>query len=168
MRVFYGAAIQGRGDRAERADINRFMIDSIKACGHEVVTEHTAAETYEDAVKMLEIAFGRLPGEREERTQANRMNIIDALSGNVDAAIFDVTVPSLGTGIEIAHAYIRPKLGLKEIPMLLLYNKTYGAELSGMVRGMSKAELPNVVMMEYETPEEAQDIIRVFFEEIKG
>ena len=168
MKVFYGAAIQGRGDRKERADINRMLIETIKNSGNDVVTEHTAAETYEDAVEMLEMAFGKLPKDPQERTNANRTNIIDALSGDVDAAIFDVTVPSLGTGIEIAHAYIRPKLGLKEIPILLLYNKSYGAELSGMVRGMSKAELPNVVMMEFSTPEEAQGIIKAFFEEIKG
>ena len=36
----------------------------------------------------------------------------------IDAAVFEVSTPSLGTGIEIAHTYLRPRLGLPAIPML--------------------------------------------------
>lgn len=166
MKIFYGAAIQGRGNREKRADVNKSIIGMIKAAGHDVVTEHTSAGSYEEAVEMLEKAFGKLPEDKDGRTAPIRTNIIDALSGEVDAAIFDVTVPSLGTGIEIAHAYIRPKLGLKEIPILLIYDSSYGQNLSGMVKGMSKSELPNVVLMDYAKLEEAQEIINAFFEEI--
>jgi hypothetical protein len=168
MKVFYGAAIQGRGDRRERTNLNRELIDAIKACGHEVVTEHTAAETYDEAMAMLSEAFGKLPRGRDERTVFNRVKITEALAGDIGAAVFDVTVPSLGTGIEMAHAYLRLKLGLKPVPVLLLYDPSYGRELSGMIRGISKDELPNVMLRNYGTAEEAKAVIKSFFDELKA
>ena len=168
MRVFYGAAIQGRGDRRERADFNRFLIEEIKSCGHEVITEHTSAETYEEALRMLENAFGKLPEEKEKRTAFNRVKIIESLAGSVDAAIFDVTVPSLGTGIELVHAYIRPNLGLSDIPILLLFDPSYGRELSGMIRGMTKEELPSINQKNYSSTEEAQKHVKDFLEGIRA
>ena len=163
MKVFYGAAIQGARDRRERADINRALMEAIKAAGHVVVTEHTSARTYDEAMRMLEKAFGRLPEKKEERTVFNRVKIIEALeSADLGAAVFDVTVPSLGTGIEIDHACSRKKMGLAEIPILFLYDPSYGRELSGMIRGMGEMELPNVTMRDYGSVKEAAAAIRDF------
>ncbi len=163
MKVFYGAAIQGARDRRERAEINRALIDAIKSAGHDVVTEHTAAKTYDEAMLMLQDAFGRLPEDKEERTIFNRTKIIEALeSRELGAAVFDVTVPSLGTGIEIEHACARKKMGLPEIPVLLLYDPSYGRELSGMIRGMAKAELPKVATRSYDSVDKAASEIASF------
>jgi hypothetical protein len=36
-----------------------------------------------------------------------------------------VSTSSLGTGIELAHAYLRPGLGLPAIPVIALYQEDY-------------------------------------------
>jgi hypothetical protein len=54
-----------------------------------------------------------------------RNKMIEAIEGEIKAAIFEVSTPSLGTGIEIAHAYLRLRLGLSRIPLLALYEKDY-------------------------------------------
>ena len=83
-------------------------------------------------------------------------DIAHGQSGDIDAAVFEVSVPSLGTGIEMAHAYLRPRLGLPEIPILALYEKDFWPNnLSSMVRGLSSGLYPNFVVKEYEDLEEA-------------
>ncbi len=167
MKIFYGAAIQGRGDRRTRAGFNRKLIDAIKAGGHAVVTEHTSASTYEEAVVMLEDAFGRLPTKGPERTAFARDRIVEGIASDIDAAIFDVTIPSIGTGIEIAHAYLRPKMGQNEIPILLLFNPSEGFEMSGMIRGLSKAAMPNVEVVMYDSTDDAKRRIEEFLKGIR-
>lgn len=79
------------------------------------------------------------------------------VEGNIDAAVFEVSTPSLGTGIEIAHAYLRPRLGLPSIPILALYEKGYWIHnLSSMVRGLDQDQFPTLSIKEYEDLAEAQ------------
>ena len=125
MKVFYGSAIQGAKSREERANVNRFMIESIKENGFDVVTEHTTGTSYEEAIKHLEKAIGPLPEDDYERRVYVRNKMIEGVEGEIEAAVFEVSVPSLGTGVEVSHAYLRPRLGLKEIPVLALYLSVY-------------------------------------------
>ena len=41
MKIFFGAAIQGAQNREERATVHRLIIDAIKSCDCEVVSEPT-------------------------------------------------------------------------------------------------------------------------------
>ncbi len=47
MKIFFGAAIQGAHNREERARVHRLIIDAIKNCGCEVVSEHTTGRDYD-------------------------------------------------------------------------------------------------------------------------
>src|SRR5690348_2691012 len=115
MRIYFGAAIQGQKDRTERVEINRKFVQFLKDLGHHVVSEHTTGMHKDEVAQILEREFGTLPPVGPERTQFIRRKMIEAVEGDIDAAIFEVSVPSLGTGIELAHAYLRPRLGLKPI-----------------------------------------------------
>jgi hypothetical protein len=65
----------------------------------------------------------------------------------IHAAIFDVSTPSLGTGIEIAHAYLRPRLCLPAIPVIALYQKDcWPNNLSTMIRGIPSDEVSNFML----------------------
>lgn len=166
MEIFYGAAIQGKEDGNERIHINRTLIETIKNMGHSVPFEHTTKESKEERARLLEKAIGPLPPLGIERTIYARRKVIEVLEGDIDAAIFEVSIPSLGTGIEITHAYLRPKMGLKEIPILLLYQKDYwSADLSSMIRGISKEEVPNLHLREYKDIEDAKSIILQFLKD---
>ena len=124
-KIFYGAAIQGAKDRSERSDIHGLFIDSIKLYAYDVITEHVKGRTKEECSMLLEESIGPLPKPGLERSHYIRNYMIKSIEGRISAAIFEVSVPSLGTGIEIAHAYMRSSKGLKAIPILLLYNLVF-------------------------------------------
>jgi len=164
MKVFYGAAIQGAENREIRANIHKTIIDTIKKQGLEVFTEHTTGKTYQEAIEKLEQSIGKMPKDGLKRRNFVRNKMIEAIESNIVAAVFEVSTPSLGTGIEIAHAYLRPRMGIKEIPILVLYEKDYWPnKLSTMIRGISNEELPNFNLIEYTNFYDVENIIQNFF-----
>ena len=96
-----------------------------------------------------------------------RNKMIEGIESDIKAAVFEVSTPSLGTGVEIAHAYLRPRMGLKEIPILALYEKDYWPnKLSTMIRGISSREFQNFNLVEYASIDEVEKIIHKFFNKI--
>ena len=160
MKIFFGAAIQGTQNREERAAVHRLIIDAIKSCGCGVISEHTTGRDYDATAKLLEKSLGTLPPKGVERTVLIRDRMIEFIEGDIDAAVFEVSTPSLGTGIEIAHAYLRPRLGLAAIPVIALYQKDYWPNnLSTMIRGITRVQLPNFVLKEYDDLADAREFI---------
>ena len=160
MKIFFGAAIQGAHNREERAVVHRLIIDAIKSCGCEVVSEHTTGKNYDATAQLLEKSLGSLPPKGPERTVLIRNKMIEFIEGDIDAAIFEVSTPSLGTGIEIAHAYLRPRLGLPGIPVLAFYQKDYWPNnLSTMIGGITADEVPGFVLKKYDNPHDAREFI---------
>jgi hypothetical protein len=167
MKVFYGAAIQGAENREKRANIHKFIIDTIKKQGFEVYTEHTTGKTYKEAIEKLEQSIGKMPEDDLQRRIFVRNKMIEGIESNIKAAVFEVSTPSLGTGVEIAHAYLRPRMGLKEIPVLALYEEDYWPnKLSTMIRGISREELHNFNLVEYSGIYDVEKIIQKFFSKI--
>jgi hypothetical protein len=167
-RVFYGAAIQGAKDRKERSPIHQFFIETIKKRQYDVCTEHTTGKTYEEANRKLEQAIGPIPKDESERKRVVRDKMIEAIESDIHAAIFEVSTPSLGTGIEIAHAYLRPRLALPVIPVLALYQKDYWPNnLSTMIRGISADKVPQFLLREYTDLNHAKNIIDEFLKTLE-
>jgi len=167
MKIFYGAAIQGAEHREKRANIHKTIIDSIKKQGFDVYTEHTTCKTYKEAIEKLEQSIGKMPKDDIKRRIFVRNKMIEGIESDIKAAIFEVSSPSLGTGVEIAHAYLRPRMGLKEIPILALYEKDYWPnKLSTMIRGISIKEFPNFNLVEYASIDDVENIIHNFFSKI--
>lgn len=165
MKIFFGSAIQGAPDRGMRFDINSRIIGLVKARYHRVFSEHTTGRTPEEVAAQLTAALGPLPPKGLERTRFVRCKMIEAIEGDLDAAIFEASLPSTGTGDEIAHAYLRPRLGKVEIPILLLYQTDYWPNgLSSMIRGLPFDEMPNVMLVDYDQPEQLDDIVNRFIE----
>jgi hypothetical protein len=163
VKVFYGAAIQGNRDRTARRSIHQDIIDYIKRLGFTVATEHAAGSSYGETVKRLEESIGKLPPKGIERTRFVRRKMIEFVEGDVSACIFEVSVPSLGTGIEIAHAYLRSRLGLPEVPILALYEKDFWPQgVSSMILGIPKDEHSAFSLEEYSTLSEAHAKIEKF------
>lgn len=167
MRVFYGAAIQGAKDRAERAHVHKRLIKIIKEEGHEVVSEHLKGRNKEETAKLLEESLGPLPPSGIERKIRIRKKLLEYLEGNIDAAVFECSIPSLGTGIELSHAYLRPRKGLDEIPILGLYEEFYWPSgLSSMGIGITPEELPNFNLIFYKNLKNAEYYVRQFVKKI--
>ena len=161
MKVFFGAAIQGASNREERAAVHRLIINGLKENGCEVISEHTTGKDYDDTIGLLEEKLGSLPPKGMERTVLIRDKMIEFIEGDIDAAFFEVSTPSLGTGIEIAHAYLRPRMGLPKIPVVALYQKDYWPHnLSSMIRGISGDRVHGFKNVEYDDPHEAPRFIK--------
>jgi hypothetical protein len=168
MKVFYGAAIQGLRDSSERIEVNQLLINCIKENGFNVSTEHTSGKTYEEVIKKMEESIGKMPEGDTNRRVFVRDKMIEAIEGDVCACVFEVSVPSLGTGVEIAHAYLRPRMGLPVVPVLALYEKGYWPnELSSMIRGISSDVAPHFVLKEYVDSNEARAILLDFLDSLK-
>ncbi len=150
MKVFYGGAIQGAENREKRANIHRTIIDTIRENGFNVYTEHTTGKNYKEAIQKLEKSIGKLPTDEKKRRIYVRDKMIEGVEGDIKAAVFEVSTPSLGTGIEIAHAYLRPRMNLKKIPILTLYEKNYWPnKLSTMIQGISDKKVKDFYIEEY-------------------
>ncbi|MBN2468566.1 MAG: hypothetical protein JXD19_10495 [Deltaproteobacteria bacterium] len=169
MRVFYGAAIQGNRNRSRRHHLHRILIDTIKTVGCEVVSEHTIGSDFDETASLLSKSLGPLPPVGMGRTVFVRNRMIEFIESDISAAIFEVSVPSLGTGIEIAHAYLRPRLGLPELPILALCEKEFWPNnLSSMVRGLTQDAYPRFSVGEFASVEEACALVKDFLCEAKG
>ncbi len=159
-KIFYGAAIQGAKDRKERAHVHNIAMDAIKHSGFQIISEHTKGQDFDDTARLLDDSIGPLPPVGKERTIFVRQKMIEAVESEIQAAIFEVSNPSLGTGIEIAHAYLRPRMGLRTIPVIVLYQKDYWPnKLSSMINGITNNEIPHFHIVEYEIPDDLKTII---------
>lgn len=169
MKVFYGGAIQGNQDRTVRAHVYRYFIDLIKKEGFEVSSEHTSGKSIDETAFYLEQAMGSLPPPGIQRTRFVRDHSIRFVEGDIAAAIFEVSTPSLGTGIEFAHAYLRPRLGLPTIPILALYQDGYwSGKLSTMIRGLTPEEFPHVQVVDYKDLESARPFVEEFLRKLNS
>ena len=163
MKVFYGGAIQGNWDRSVRRHVHQSLIEEIKGVGCSIVSEHAKGSDFDDTAGLLVGTFADLPPKGPERTIFVRNKMIELIESDISAAIFEVSVPSLGTGVEIAHAYLRPRLGLSEIPLLALYEKGFWpSKLSSMISGLSREQYPNFQLMEYASLDEATALLKEF------
>ena len=168
-KVFYGAAIQGNEDRALRQHVHLRFIETIKASGFTIVSEHATGGDFDETAALLKDSLGTLPPVGAVRTTFIRNKMIELVESDIDAAVFEVSVPSLGTGIELAHAYLRPRFGLTEIPILGLYEKDFWPnQLSSMVRGLCQERYPNFHLATYDSPEEACRKIAGFLKAAAG
>lgn len=168
MKIFYGAAIQGAEDREKRSKINQTFINTIKKQGFEVYTEHTTGKSYEEAIEKLEKSIGKLPKKGLDRRIYVRNKMIEGIESDIAAAVFEVSTPSLGTGVEIAHAYLRPRIGLPKVHILALYEKDYWPNnLSTMIRGISKKEVPHFDLREYDSLDNGKNSIIEFLEDLE-
>jgi hypothetical protein len=163
MKIFFGTAIQGKQNRSDRSEVNNVIFDCIKENGGEITYDHSLGISREDTGKRLEKVLGTLPSSDLERRVLVRNKMIEMIEGDIDAIIFEVSVPSLGTGVEIAHAYLRPRMGLKAIPILILYQKDYWPHnLSTMIKGLTVDTAPTANVKEYTTLEEIDAFIKDF------
>lgn len=155
--IFYGTAIQGAVNRGERAGLNTELIQFIRTSGFRVITSAGGANAAETA-RLIEQTFGPAPADTDQRRIFIRDAMISTIeSPEIHCCLFEVSIPSTGTGDEIAHAYLRPRMGLPSVPVLALYQKGYWQnDLTTMIRGIDPKAIPHFLLREYANVEEAK------------
>jgi len=135
MRIYFSGSMSGGRDLAH---LYPHIIDHLKKYG-EVLTEFVADPRHTQL------------GEQQLTPQAVYRRDI-ALIDRCDVLVAEVTVPSFGVGVEVAHA------GMQGKPVLALYQPAEGRRLSALISGD-----PNVTVAEYRTLEEAKVAVERFF-----
>jgi hypothetical protein len=149
--AFYGAALQGAVERGDRAGVHKRFIEFLKGEGFKVLTEHTVSQDRSEAHRLLDESIGPLPPAGLLRSSYVRNKMIELVESDIDVAVFEVSTPSLGTGIEVAHAYLRPRMGLKKVPVIALYERGYWPNgLTTMIRGITKEGVGHFHLIEYD------------------
>ena len=121
----------------------------------------------EETAKLLEDKFGPLPESGIDRRRFVRNKMIESIESDLGAAVFELSSPSLGTGVEFAHAYLRPRMGLRAIPILALYERDFWPNgLSTMIQGIEPETSPTLTIAEYGSAKEAQEITASFLNEL--
>ncbi len=164
MKFFFGAAIQGHRTWGSHAKVYDKIIQLIKNSGHTVLTEHTTGLTRSETIHKLEQKIGPLPDDEYQSRVYVRNKMIEMLElDDLSGIVFEVSVPSLGTGVEIAHAYLRKQLGLKPASILVLYKKGFWPnKLSTMVKGIPLDQFPNFILHEYDDLKDLEHAVLSF------
>lgn len=158
LKIFYGASIQGG---RQKSNFNGEIIDYLKNIGINLISEHVRGENRMEVRALLAQSLN--VDEKSLTPELIRNKAIEWCESDINAAIFEVSVPSLGTGIEIAHCYLRPRLGLREIPILCLYEKDFWSNrLSTMLTGANSEKDILLNIVEYKSINEVKEIILEF------
>ena len=165
--LFYGAAIQGSSNKGGRVQVNQELICFIRGRGFNVISEHEGGQTVKQTTEFLEQKFDAHPNGIALRREFIRNRILRKIEDpQTCCCIFEVSTPSTGTGAEIAHAYLRPRIGITAIPILALYQTDYWPNgLSLMIRGINPSEIP-LTLKEYTGIEEAKAHIADFLRKL--
>lgn len=135
MNIYFAASISGG---RQQADIYPIIIHDLRQYGR-ILSEFVGDSK---TTKM---------GNREltpEQVYQRDMALIDV----AQVVVAEVTVPSLGVGVEIAYA------GYSGKPVLALYQPAAGRRLSAMIAGDH-----NVTVVEYQSNNELMAAIKRFF-----
>lgn len=162
--IFYGAAIQGEKSLGGRAIVHETLIRAMRNRGFRVLLDHTGGRDRESISTRMEDSLGELPPYgTQERRRIVRDRLIDMIEGDICGAVFEVSTPSLGTGVEITHACLRPRLGFPAIPILLLYEEGFWEhDLSTMIAGIERPEDPTVHLVRYRDLPHAEEELLCF------
>lgn len=136
MRIYFAGSMSGG---RQQAYLYPGFIEELSKHG-EVLTEFVG-----------DLDFTRM-GERDATPEAIYQRDVDFIN-RCDVMVADVTVPSLGVGVETALASMQDK------PILALYQPGKSRKLSAMIAGN-----PYVTVREYQSREEAITAIGHYFE----
>lgn len=158
-RVYYSGSIRGVPNPEPDFAYNlvRYMIDG----GAEVLSEHVGARTRQE----MDEVFLRRTGVDRNKLNEPWYTVRKLDMQWVDEATHLIAIlngPSHRVGMEIERALLRPKIGLKPMPILCLIQESLIDGLSWMVRGISSDECPRFELAPYTDLEDAKRKITDF------
>jgi len=158
-KIYYAGSIRGAAEQDQELPwhIVRYMADH----GAEVLSEHVAARTPEEreAIRATHIGQTIIDTYGRANTDEQIRGIDLAWVREADYMVAVVNAPSLGVGMELQYALLKPDLGMQITPILALVHKEFQAQLSAMVRGVTE---PQFHLYQYETLEDIRAKISWF------
>src|SRR3989344_1849154 len=154
IKVYFAGAI--RGDRIV-ADTIKYLIDYIKInLQIPVLSEHVGSENpVEEFARKIKKSIDDLLAEDIETQDIQWLD-------QSTHVIAEISGASTGTGREIEYARTKDHFGKIPAKILVLYHREREYSASPMIRGMKSEKYPNVTVKNYDTLDEAKDIVKDF------
>ncbi len=159
IKLYFSGTIRGAVD--PNPELNWKLVQYLKKEGVDVLSEHVVARSQEQ----MDTLFKRRTGVERGKTRnfPGRVREVD-MNWVMEAThlIAMVNGPSFGVGMEIERALLKPRLGMKETPVLCLIHESLFDGLSNMIRGVSGEESPVFYLKTYSDLKSAKDIAMRF------
>lgn len=157
-KIYFSASI--RGENAD-LELGYKVVTYLKEQGHDVLSEHVGSRNSDEMnAKLLEkTGTDRLKLVEPRASQFIR-EIDTAWVDEADCLVVVITGASLGVGMEIERALLKPERGMPETPIFCFVHATYAPGLSAMVRGVSDTTFH---LFSYTTFEEIREQLAVIF-----
>lgn len=134
VKIYFSASIRGANPDPALASK---VVSHLQGLGHVVLSEHVAGK---DSLAMNATLLEKTWIDRNTLSEPESSQFIRRVDMQwVDEATHFVAVitgPSLGVGMEIERAVLKPRLGMNNTPIYCFVPEEYLPQLSGMVRGI--------------------------------
>lgn len=157
--IYFSSSIAGA--KGIPVYFKKTLVEYMKDLGYRVLSEHVALVDNEQ--KMFE-TLSKNAGVHIPQRNGCEAEIRDVDARWVDEADFVIAMvdePSLGVGMEIERALLRPKRGFKLAPILCLIHADNYPKLSPMVKGVN---VPQFYLKIYTDEVDAQKQVLLFLE----
>ena len=158
LKIYYSASIKGENVDPE---LGYKVVTHLKQRGHDVLSEHVGARNSDEMNALLTQRSGTdrtsLSKEAGNRfVRAIDTEWVDA----ADAMVVVITGASLGVGMEIERALLKPERGLNVTPITVFVSSGYAPGLSAMVSGVVSEQF---AILTYETFDDIRaELDRIF------
>ena len=162
IKVYYSGAIKGTPE--PDPEFAWKLVNYMSEQGIDVLSEHVASRTEEEKNRLMSKRIGKTVAEFQSDPEpwfgVRRQDVKWVEEATHVVAL--VNGPSLGVGMEVEHALLKPKLGMNKTPILCLVREDILPKLSYMIRGVTSDESEMFQIKTYNTLEEAQEHILEF------
>jgi hypothetical protein len=152
-KIYFSASIRG-----EKADpkIGMKNIKYLQSLGHRVLSEHVGSSSREEMNTIIKKNTGTAPSELSEPKMSQYIREIDTnWVDEADDLVVVVTGASLGVGMEIERALLKPERGLNHTPIHCFVQAEYLENLSAMVKGITETQFTLYSYQNFEDIKEA-------------
>ncbi len=160
--VYYSGSIKGMPEI--EPDFAWQLVQYMISSGADVLSEHVAArnqaEMNEIRARRVGMTVQVMLAQPEPWFGIRRQDLEWVEKASHVVAV--VNAPSHGVGMEIQHAILKPRLGLRPTPVLCLVRERLLEKLSFMVRGISGEENPYFYLKTYTNLETAKVAVSEF------
>lgn len=166
IKIYYSGSIKGvpETDKELPYQLVKFMMDNRV----DVLSEHVAGRSKEEMEEIRSRRTGKSIKELSNDLEpwlfvrSKDLEWVD----EADALVALVNSASHGVGMEIQRAIDKPKMGMKETPILCLIREDLFSNLTWMIKGINNKEAPKFVLKTYKDLEEAKNHIKKFLENL--
>ncbi|MEX0896224.1 MAG: hypothetical protein WDZ94_04845 [Patescibacteria group bacterium] len=147
-QIYFSASIKGVGADPE---LGYKIVQHLIQQGHEVLSEHVGGRNQAEMDEVLLRRSGIDKTTLDAEAAAHHIRAIDMQwVDKADTLVAVITGPSLGVGMEIERALLKPERGLPATQIICFVQAEYLDSLSLMIRGIRDEKFELLIYQDFE------------------